>query len=255
MATKTVVTRSTVADDEKRLRSVLTTFLDVPNFDTHQTEYGAHEIVLALKEQGITLFNRDFLSLSEADIRDLTYTVGTTTTTLSLIESTSDASPSYLPFTTTPVLLLKDKLNSRTYPALNSTNFARTNMIQTRRSVLGNPYLRNPPIHLARPNSVFGRKAFAPTRPNTRNFAMNPSGHARKNSSTRPLNRTISVTSLIPSTSSPMPILIKPSEDGCTVLCKQHSKLPWRKPSLPNILPTKTHVLSGKNFASTTIPP
>ena len=171
------------------------------------------------------------------------------------LSSTSDASPSYLPFTTTPVLLLKDKLNSRTYPALNSTNFARTNMIQTRRSVLGNPYLRNPPIHLARPNSVFGRKAFAPTRPNTRNFAMNPSGHARKNSSTRPLNRTISVTSLIPSTSSPMPILIKPSEDGCTVLCKQHSKLPWRKPSLPNTLPTKTHVLSGKNFASTTIPP
>ena len=54
MATKTVVTRSTVADDEKRLRTVLTTFLDVPNFDTHQTEYDAHEIVLALKEQGIT---------------------------------------------------------------------------------------------------------------------------------------------------------------------------------------------------------
>ena len=85
MTTRAVVTRSAVVEDEKRLRSVLTIFLDVPNYDTHQTEYNAHEIVLALTAQGITHFNRDFLSLSEADIRDLTYIEEGTLTSISLI--------------------------------------------------------------------------------------------------------------------------------------------------------------------------
>jgi len=85
MTTRAVVTRSAVVEDEKRLRSVLTIFLDVPNYDTHQTEYNAHEIVLALTAQGITRFNQDFLSLSEADIRDLTYIEGGTLTNISLI--------------------------------------------------------------------------------------------------------------------------------------------------------------------------
>jgi hypothetical protein len=60
---------ATLANDKVRLRIVLTTFLDVPSFDTDQVNYLGHDIVKALTEQGITHFKRDFLSLSEPDIR------------------------------------------------------------------------------------------------------------------------------------------------------------------------------------------
>jgi hypothetical protein len=64
-------TRSALAANESRLKMSLYTFLDVPHPSTDVANYNRHEIVRALTHQGITHFRRDFLSMSERDIRDL----------------------------------------------------------------------------------------------------------------------------------------------------------------------------------------
>ena len=66
-----VATRNALAVDENRLKMSLYTFLDVPHPTTDAANYNRHEIVRALTHQGITHFRRDFLMLSEIDIRDL----------------------------------------------------------------------------------------------------------------------------------------------------------------------------------------
>lgn len=72
MATAGAMTRSAVADDRTRLKTVLHVFLELPHPDTETVAFEKHEIVVALTEQGITHFKRDFLCLSESDIRSLT---------------------------------------------------------------------------------------------------------------------------------------------------------------------------------------
>jgi hypothetical protein len=66
-----VTTRSASTVDESRLKMSLYTFLDVPHPTTDAASYAKHEIVRALTYQGIVHFRRDFLSLSENDIREL----------------------------------------------------------------------------------------------------------------------------------------------------------------------------------------
>lgn len=60
-----------LAEDERKLKVILYTYLDLPHPDTEKVAYDSHEIVQALTNQGITHFKRDFLSLSETDIREL----------------------------------------------------------------------------------------------------------------------------------------------------------------------------------------
>lgn len=67
-----LTTRGSLAANENRLKLSLYTFLDTPHPDTDKANYVKHEIVRALSHQGITHFRRDFLSMSESDIRDLT---------------------------------------------------------------------------------------------------------------------------------------------------------------------------------------
>lgn len=71
MPTPALVTRNALAADENRLKMSLHIFLEVPNPTTDTDNYEKHEIVRALTLQGITHFRRDFLTLSENDIREL----------------------------------------------------------------------------------------------------------------------------------------------------------------------------------------
>jgi hypothetical protein len=71
MATTGAATRSTLTANENRLKMSLFIFLDVPNPTVDAAGYAKHEIVRALDFQGIKHFRRDFLSLSENDVREL----------------------------------------------------------------------------------------------------------------------------------------------------------------------------------------
>jgi hypothetical protein len=63
-------TRDSLADDERKLKAQ--SDLDLPHPDTESAAYEGHDIVRALKQQTITHFKQDFLSLSKSDIRELT---------------------------------------------------------------------------------------------------------------------------------------------------------------------------------------